>query len=141
MNLSKIDYINILNHYKVPYRSTNIKHIKKKVEKLIAEKLCRCIKKVETNKTNKRDKRDKTKIKRAIGICNFSIIKRKNLKINSFTCNKKTNKNKITKKRITYKNKINKKVKSNVNKFNEIKNLTKTEEIYLNPKYRVNNKH
>ena len=34
MNLSKIDYINILNHYKVPYRSTNIKHIKKKSRKI-----------------------------------------------------------------------------------------------------------
>ena len=96
MNLTKEDYINILNYYNIKINSnTSLSSIKKMVEKIIAQKLCSCIKKVPN--LNKSESR-------AIGICNYSILQRKHLKINGFSCKKKmmlksskTNKNKLTK--------------------------------------------
>tara|TARA_Y100000816_G_C25955737_1_gene498679 strand:- start:67 stop:408 length:342 start_codon:yes stop_codon:yes gene_type:complete len=81
MNLTKEDYINILDYYNVKYsKNLPINLLRNSAEKIISEKLCRCIKKV-PNK-NKPESR-------AIGICNYSVIKRKNLKINGFTCKKR----------------------------------------------------
>ena len=81
MNLSKQDYCNILNFYNINFnKNLSIKFIRKLAEKIIAEKLCRCIKKV-PNKNQPES--------RAIGICNYSVIQRKNLKIRGFTCKKK----------------------------------------------------
>jgi hypothetical protein len=107
MNLTKEDYINILNYYNIKINSTtSLSSIKKMAEKIIAKKLCSCIKKV-PNPSNKES--------RAIGICNHSVLQRKHLKINGFSCKKrmmlktsKTNKNKLTK-TITGKLLLNKK--------------------------------
>lgn len=96
MNLTKEDYINILNYYNIKINSkTSLSSIKNMVEKIIAQKLCSCIKKVPN--LNKAESR-------AIGICNYSVLQRKHLKINGFSCKKKmmlktsqTNKNKLTK--------------------------------------------
>jgi hypothetical protein len=96
MNLTKEDYINILNYYNIKINSnTSLSSIKKMAEKIIAKKLCSCIKKV-PNPSKKES--------RAIGICNHSVLQRKHLKINGFSCKKrmmlktsKTNKNKLTK--------------------------------------------
>ena len=49
-------------------------------EKIIANKLCRCIKKVPN---------DNLPESRAIGICNYSVIKKKNLGIYKFSCKNK----------------------------------------------------
>jgi hypothetical protein len=80
MNLSKADYINVLNYYNVPFKKTTISHVKKLAEHIIAKKLCSCIKKV-PNINNPES--------RAIGICIYSVLQRKHLKINGFTCKKK----------------------------------------------------
>lgn len=81
MNLTKEDYINILDYYNIKYsKNLPINLLRNITEKIISEKLCRCIKKVPNE--NKPESR-------AIGICNFSVIKRKNLKINGFTCKKR----------------------------------------------------
>ena len=49
MNLTKEDYINILNYYNIKINSnTSLSSIKKMVEKIIAQKLCSCIKKHNT---------------------------------------------------------------------------------------------
>lgn len=93
MKLNKGDYINILNYYEIKFsENLTINLLRKMTEKIIAEKLCRCIKKV-PNKGNLES--------RAIGICNYSVVKRKNLKINGFTCKKKpqlkTKKNNVSK--------------------------------------------
>ena len=96
MNLSKQDYMQLLEYYAIQTKSNaSLSSLKKAAEKIIAQKLCSCVKKV-PNK-NKPESR-------AIGICNYSIIQRKNLKINGFTCKKKmrlktskTNKNKLLK--------------------------------------------
>ena len=79
MKLTKNEYIEILNFYNINFNSNMpIKLIRKSVEKIIATKLCRCIKKV-NNETHE---------SRAIGICNKSVIKNKNLGIYKFSCKK-----------------------------------------------------
>jgi len=96
MNLSKQDFKQLLNYYNIQTKSNaSLSSLKKATENIIAKKLCSCVKKV-PNKNQPES--------RAIGICNYSIIQRKNLKINGFTCKKKmtlktskTNKNKLLK--------------------------------------------
>ena len=109
MNLSKQDYMQLLEYYAIQTKSNaSLSSLKKAAEKIIAQKLCSCVKKV-PNKNQPES--------RAIGICNYSIIQRKNLKINGFTCKKKmtlktskTNKHKLLKntKVLALKNRIKK---------------------------------
>tara|TARA_X000000368_G_scaffold417156_1_gene412780 strand:+ start:1587 stop:1961 length:375 start_codon:yes stop_codon:yes gene_type:complete len=81
MKLSKQDYIDVLNFYTINFnKDLPIKILKKMTEKIIAEKLCRCIKKV-PNKGFPES--------RAIGICNNSVVQKKKLGIYKFTCKKK----------------------------------------------------
>jgi hypothetical protein len=80
MNLTKADYIKILDYYNVAFKNTSTSHVKKLAERIIAEKLCSCIKKV-PNANNPES--------RAIGICIYSVLQRKHLKINGFSCKKK----------------------------------------------------
>ena len=82
--LSTKDYIEILKFYNVPIPKkikNKRKIIKTIAEDILAEKLCRCIKIV-----------DRTKLKdeeRAIAICINSVIQKKKLKVQNFTCKKK----------------------------------------------------
>ena len=109
MNLSKQDYMQLLEYYAIQTKSNaSLSSLKKAAEKIIAQKLCSCVKKV-PNKNQPES--------RSIGICNYSIIQRKNLKINGFTCKKKmtlktskTNKHKLLKntKVLALKNRIKK---------------------------------
>ena len=100
MNLEKKDYKQLLNYYAIKTKNNaSSSYLKKATEKIIAKKLCSCVKKV-PNKNQPES--------RAIGICNYSIIQRKNLKINGFTCKKKmtlktskTNKHKLLKNNAT----------------------------------------
>lgn len=92
--LKHADYVKILEHYSVEIPKTKegkIDHrkTKKQVRQLLANKLCRCIKKVE--------KGSKRKITEpgSMFICNKSIFTNRNLKHYRFTCKKnKTLKNK-----------------------------------------------
>jgi len=112
MNLSKQDYKHLLDYYAIQTKSKpSLSYLKKAAEKIIAKKLCSCVKKV-PNKNQPES--------RAIGICNYSIIQRKNLKINGFTCKKKmalktsnANKHKLMKKgsQLTLKNNTKKQIK------------------------------
>ena len=47
MRLSRNDYISILKYYKVDFSNMKIKTIKTTAEDILANKLCRCIKKVD----------------------------------------------------------------------------------------------
>jgi hypothetical protein len=89
-NLTKSDYIKILKYYKMPIPESS-KTIKIEAEKLLAEKLCRCIKSV-----------DPTNEPKSIGICTRTIFKNKGLTRGSFKCKKTQNvtfkKNKKTRK-------------------------------------------
>tara|TARA_R110002012_G_scaffold303993_1_gene506345 strand:- start:999 stop:1295 length:297 start_codon:yes stop_codon:yes gene_type:complete len=97
MNLLKKDYLNILDFYNINYTNkTPLNQIKLKAEKILAEKLCKCIKKVKSENDNSEE--------RAISICQKSVLKRKKLKSGRFSCKKgakflrnKTNKQKLTK--------------------------------------------
>lgn len=79
MKLSISDYKKILKFYKlsIPKKSKNIR---KKAEKIIANKFCSCIKKVQ-------QKFKKEGI--AIGICTKSVINRKGYKRSTFRCKKR----------------------------------------------------
>ena len=81
MKLYKKDYENILIYYNEKFDKNNsTKELKKKVENIIANKLCRCIKKV-----NNRIKDDNY----SIAICKNSVLTKKNLKVKGFSCKKK----------------------------------------------------
>ena len=81
MKLIKQDYIDILNFYTINFSEDfSIKLLKKMTEKIIAEKLCRCIKKVPNEGFPE---------SRAIGICNWSVVQKKKLGIYKFSCKKK----------------------------------------------------
>ena len=114
MNLTKEDYIQILGYYNIPIKKTTYSYVKNLAENIIAKKLCSCIKKV-PNANNPES--------RAIGICNYSVIQRKHLKINGFTCKKKmrlksskTSKHKLFKNisQLLLKNKNTKKVRTKI---------------------------
>lgn len=82
MDLDKEDYLNILKFYniKLDYHF-NLSYLKKLVEKIIAKKLCSCIKKVDNTKYEDEE--------RPIAICINSVVTKKRLKIGKFTCKKK----------------------------------------------------
>ena len=77
MSLSRSDYIKILKFYKMRIPSTT-KTMKNKAEQILAEKLCKCIKKVGINNEPK-----------AIGVCTRTVINNKGLSRGSFRCVKK----------------------------------------------------
>ena len=95
--LTNKDYISILNYYNlVVPRSKRL--IKLNAEKIMAEKLCKCIKKI-----------DPVNEAKSIGICTKTIFNRKGYTRGQFKCKKpqsvkfrKTNKSKKNK---THKNK------------------------------------
>lgn len=89
--LTTNDYKHILEFYKKPLPKSK-RILKMQAEKLLADKLCRCIKKV-----------DKGFEGRAIGICTKNIINNKGYIRGKFTCKTKSS-IKLSKKR-TRKNK------------------------------------
>ena len=72
--LNNNDYKQILEFYNLPIPKSK-RILKNSAEKILANKLCRCIKKVE----NKNEKR-------AIGICTKSVINRKGYIRGKFNC-------------------------------------------------------
>ena len=85
--LTKTDYEKILNYYNIPLSpSDSSKQIKNKAEEILAEKLCKCIKKVKDSTGNSDSNADES---RAIGICNDTIFRRKGIKHSAFTCKNK----------------------------------------------------
>lgn len=98
--LSYGDYKAILRFYDIDYSRMKNKQVKTIAESALANKLCRCIKKV--------DPKDES---RSIGICTDSVIRKKGLSISGFTCKKKPRlkTNRKTKKKLS---KIGKRVQS-----------------------------
>ena len=79
MDLTKKDYVTILQYYNLPYQNMAKGEMKSACERLLAEKLCRCIKKVKNIKSEKS----------RIAICKNSIFKKRNLNMFGFTCKKR----------------------------------------------------
>jgi hypothetical protein len=75
--LTNNDYKKILEYYNKPIPKSK-RLLKNQAEKLLANKLCRCIKKV-----------DKENEARSIGICTKTIINNKGFTRGKFTCKKK----------------------------------------------------
>jgi hypothetical protein len=75
--MNKNDYLKILLFYKktIPKNNTQIKI---EAEKILSEKLCRCIKKL-----------DPVNEARSIGICTKTIFNNKGFKRGDFSCKKK----------------------------------------------------
>lgn len=90
--LTNKDYISILNYYDITIPKSKIL-IRKKAEKIMAVKLCRCIKKI-----------DKVNEARSIGICTKTIFNRKGYTRGQFQCKK----NQSVKFQKSYKNKTRK---------------------------------
>jgi hypothetical protein len=74
-----MDYIQLLNFYKVK-TPKNKRKLREVAEKLMAQKLCSCIKKVAPTVETE---------PLAIGVCTRSIFTRKNLRRNKFQCKKR----------------------------------------------------
>ena len=75
--LTNKDYVSILQYYKLPIpKSTRL--LKMKAEKIMAQKLCKCIKKIDPENEEK-----------SIGICTKTIFNRKGYTRKKFQCKKK----------------------------------------------------
>ena len=93
--MNEVDYIKILNFYNKPIPNSK-RLIQKHAEKILAEKLCRCIKKL-----------DPVNEARSIGICTKTIFNNKGYTRGKFSCKKKqhvsfrkSGSNKKTRKRV-----------------------------------------
>jgi hypothetical protein len=92
--LNQNDYIKILNYYDIPISSKDSsKTIKNKAETILAEKLCKCIKKVKKSDSadsgsDDNDNQSESESK-AIAICSNSIFEKKGLERGLFDCKKK----------------------------------------------------
>jgi hypothetical protein len=92
--LTNKDYINILKYYNLNIPKSK-KLLKKNAEQIMAEKLCKCIKKI-----------DPINEAKSIGICTKTIFNRKGYTRGQFDCKKKqTVKFRKTLKNTTAKNK------------------------------------
>ena len=75
--LTNKDYVSILNYYNMNIPKSK-RLLKKNAEKIMAEKLCKCIKKIDTINEAK-----------SIGICTNTIFNRKGYTRGQFECKKK----------------------------------------------------
>jgi hypothetical protein len=91
--LNQNDYIKILNYYDINISpKDSSKTIKHKAETILAEKLCKCIKKVKNSDSVNASGDDKTSSEsesKAIAICSNSIFEKKGLERGLFDCKKK----------------------------------------------------
>ena len=99
MRLTINDYIIILKHYGLPVSKRSVKILKKRVNKLLIGKLCRCIKAVKKNE------------RKSIAICTKSIFTNRNLKRGRFTCKKRASITLTKKRKIRFRKKYTKKKK------------------------------
>lgn len=92
--LKQSDYIKILNYYDIAFSpKDSSKTIKHKAETILAEKLCKCIKKVKKSDSvdagsDDNDNQSESESK-AIAICSNSIFEKKGLERGLFDCKKK----------------------------------------------------
>ena len=92
--LNQNDYIKILNYYDITISpKDSSKTIKHKAETILAEKLCKCIKKVKKSDSvnaSGDDNDDSSESEsKAIAICSNSIFEKKGLDRGLFDCKKK----------------------------------------------------
>jgi len=82
MQLTKQDYLTILKFYNIDINNNaKLFQIKEKAENILADKLCKCIKKLQ-------DPNDIDET-RSIAICKNSVLNKKDITASRFTCKKK----------------------------------------------------
>lgn len=127
MKLNLSDYKKILDFYNINHTRLSSTTVKEKAESMLANKLCRCIKKVKSKQTERKLRRRGES--QAIGACRNSVITRKNLKIHKFKCDngpklvaKANSKVKLARigslKRLSKKNKKTRKIRKNKSRKN-----------------------
>ena len=87
MKLTRGDYLKILHHYqprtrKLSWSKMTTKYVKERAHRILAEKLCRCLKRV--SKTTNSDEG------RQIAYCTRSIFKNRCLRHHGFRCKTQT---------------------------------------------------
>ena len=82
INLVKKDYLSILKFYNIKPNNLSLIDIKQTAENILANKLCRCIKKVDNYYKKNKKKND------IIGICKNSVFTKKKLNFHKFKCKK-----------------------------------------------------
>lgn len=75
--LNNNDYLAILNYYNIDSKGMKRSHFQSVAKDVLANKLCRCIKKIDTADESK-----------AISICKNSIFTKKGLTVGRFKCKK-----------------------------------------------------
>jgi len=78
--LTHQDYMKVLEYYDVSMPKSHAS-VKKKAEDILADKLCRCIKKVKRSQNTSNERVP-------VGVCRTSVIHRKKLDIYQFSCDK-----------------------------------------------------
>tara|TARA_B110000503_G_C7065153_1_gene378398 strand:+ start:494 stop:814 length:321 start_codon:yes stop_codon:yes gene_type:complete len=90
MKLSREDYIKILDYYGIKHQGASLTTIKGKAERILADKLCRCIKRVDKTRSKSKTSKSKSNESRAIAICRDSVLRRKGLtNAGKFSCKPK----------------------------------------------------
>lgn len=108
--MSYNDYKKITQYYQIP--KTNNKTYKELAENILADKLCKCIKKVRSSKKHNEAL--------AISVCRNSIFKKRNIDFYTFKCKKGQN---LLPKKGT---------KKNIKKFRKNINFNKTKKSKIN---------
>jgi hypothetical protein len=85
MKLTEKDYKLILKYYNINTENLSKIDIQEQAESILAEKMCRCIKKVDSYNSRKNNKLSESNI---ISICKKSVLSNKNIKNYRFTCKK-----------------------------------------------------
>ena len=86
MNLTEKDYKLILKYYNINIENLSKIDIREQAESILAKKMCRCIKKVDSYNSRKNHKLSESNI---ISICKKSVLSNKHIKNYRFTCKKK----------------------------------------------------
>jgi len=102
--LSQKDFKTILEYYNKNIPSS-AKQIREEAEKILSQKLCRCIKKIK--------KSQKLSEAQTTGICKTSVLHKKNVAIHGFQCKKRSNFHKFPKSKTLKMKKYNNKTQVN----------------------------
>ena len=85
MKLTGKDYKLILKYYNINTENLSKTDIQEQAESILAQKMCRCIKKVDSYNSRNGNKLSESNI---ISICKKSVLSNKNIKNYRFTCKK-----------------------------------------------------
>jgi hypothetical protein len=88
LQLTPLDYKKVLIYYNQSVPKSN-RQTKKKAEKLLANKLCKCIQKVKKSfRARNKTMKNKELLSSSVGVCRDSVLHRKNIDVHQFKCDK-----------------------------------------------------